>query len=169
MLSTCPVLGARYKTKGGAMKTVESIIRGHVFFKDLKEKYLALIAGCAKNIIFKEGAVILEEGKPADYFYLITGGLVAIEIHRDANNPVTVQTISEGDILGWSWLIPPHNNRFNCRAIKPTRTIAFDGKCLRNKCEKNHDLGYDVLKRLARVFAQRLEATRLQLVNLYEK
>lgn len=151
------------------METIESIIRGHVFFKDLKEEYLALIVGCAKNVIFKEGEIILEEGKPADYFYIIRSGLVAIEIQIGTHNPITIQTISEGDILGWSWLIPPHNNRFNCRAVKPTRTIAFDGKCLRGKCEENHDLGYDLLKRLARVFAQRLEATRLQLINLYER
>lgn len=162
-------ISATKQEEESAMETIESIIRGHVFFKDLKEEYLVLIVGCAKNVIFKEGEIILEEGKPADYFYIIRSGLVAIEIQLGTHNPITIQTISEGDILGWSWLIPPHNNRFNCRAVKPTRTIAFDGKCLRGKCEENHDLGYDLLKRLARVFAQRLEATRLQLINLYER
>lgn len=151
------------------MGTVESLVKGHVFFKDLKEEHLSLIVGCAKNVVFESGDLILEEGKPADNFYLILDGLVAIEVQRDNNNPITIQTISDGDILGWSWLIPPHNNRFNCRAIKPTNTIAFDGKCLRYKCEENHNLGYDLLKRLARFFVQRLEATRLQLINLYEK
>ena len=152
-----------------AMETIESIIREHIFFKDLKEEYLALIFGCAKNIIFKKDERILKEGEPADHFYLVRSGLVAIEISLGNRGPLTIQTISGGDILGWSWLIPPYNNRFDCRAVEPARTIAFDGKCLRAKCEENHDLGYDFLKRLTKVFVQRLEATRLQLINMYER
>ena len=150
------------------METIEYIIRQHVFFKELKDEYLKLIVGCAKNVVFKKDEIILKEGKPADNFYLISSGLVAIEIPLEGHNPIVVQTIAGGDILGWSWFIPPHHNRFNCRALQPTKTIAFDGRCLRNKCEENHDLGYDLLKRLARILAQRLEATRSQLINLYE-
>jgi len=150
------------------METIEYTIRQHVFFKELKEEYLKLIVGCAKNVVFKKDEVILKEDRTADNFYLIRSGLVAIEIPLEGHNPIVVQTITGGDILGWSWFIPPHQNRFNCRALQPTKTIAFDGRCLRNKCEENHDLGYDLLKRLARVLAQRLEATRSQLINLYE-
>lgn len=150
------------------METIETIIMHHIFFKDFKEEYLRLIAGCAKNVVFKTGEVILEEGKPSEYFYLIQDGMVAIEITRASRSPIMVQTITGGDTLGWSWLIPPYKNRFNCRAIEPTIMIAFDGKCLKDKCEENHDLGYDLLKRIARIFAQRLEATRMQLINLYE-
>ncbi|MEK7850170.1 MAG: cyclic nucleotide-binding domain-containing protein [Candidatus Omnitrophota bacterium] len=150
------------------METIESIIRQHIFFRDLKEEYLSLIIGCAKTVVFKPGEIILEEGKLSEYFYLIRGGVVAVEIAVDERKPIVVQTICGGDILGWSWLIPPYQSRFNCRAVDLTRTIAFDGKCLRNKCEENHDLGYDLLKRLAGVLAQRLEAARFQLINLYE-
>jgi CRP-like cAMP-binding protein len=87
----------------------------------------------------------------------------------DNNHPVTIQTIQAGDILGWSWLILPHRSRFNCRAVENTQLIAIDGKRLREKCEANHDFGYEFLKRLSEVFAQRLEATRLQLINIYSR
>jgi len=151
------------------MQTIDQILRAHPFFKDLKEEYLKIVTGCASNVVFKTDEIILKEGKPANHFYLIKGGLVAIEISASSNKQITIQTLGEGNMLGWSWLIPPHRNRFNCRAIENVHMIALDGKCLREKCEKNHDLGYDLLKRIARVSTQRLEATRLQLLNLYEK
>jgi len=151
------------------MQTIDQILKEHPFFADLKEEYLELVTGCAKNVVFKTDEIILKEAAPADHFYLIRGGLVAIEIPISSDKQITIQTLGEGNILGWSWLIPPHQNRFNCRAIEPTRAIALDGKCLRGKCEENHDLGYDLLKRITRVTTQRLEATRLQLLNLYEK
>jgi len=128
-----------------------------------------LVLSFASEVEFKAGDVIFKEGGPADYFYLIKEGLVAIEVMSDTNHPVTIQTIQGGDMLGWSWLIPPHRSRFNCRAVEDTQLIAVDGKRLREKCEANHDFGYEFLKRLAEVFAQRLEATRLQLINIYDR
>jgi hypothetical protein len=75
--------------------------------------------------------------------------------------------LGEGEILGWSWLIPPYNWHFDARAVELTRAIALDGKCLRNKCEQDHDLGYELLKRFAHIMEQRLQATRLQLLDVY--
>ncbi len=144
------------------METLEPILKKHPFFKDLEQEYLDFIVGCASNVVFKEGEIIMKENDPADKFYLIREGLVAIEITRS----ITIQTLQGGDILGWSWLIPPYRYRFNCRAVEKIRAIALDGKCLREKCEKNHDLGYELLKRLTGVFTQRLEATRKQIISL---
>jgi hypothetical protein len=79
----------------------------------------------------------------------------------------TLQTVGEGDVLGWSWLLPPYRWRFGARTLQPTRALTFDGKCLRNKCEEDHDLGYELLKRFTFVVTERLEATRLQLLDLY--
>lgn len=150
------------------MESLRPILAAHPFFKNLKDEYLDFIVGCALNVRFKEGEVILREGEPADKFYLIREGKVAIDINAGNNRLITIQTIHEGDILGWSWLIPPHQNRFNARTVQDIRAIALDGKCLRNKCEENHDLGYELLKRLAVVFTQRLEVTRKQLINIYD-
>ena len=76
-------------------------------------------------------------------------------------------TLGEGDILGWSWLMPPYHWQFHARAVEVTRAIALDGKCLRTKCEQNHDLGYELLKRFCHIIERRLEATRLQLLDVY--
>lgn len=150
------------------METLKPILQEHPFFKDLKEEYLDFIVGCASNVRFKENETILKEGDPADKFYLIREGKIAIDINISQHRPITIQTLGKGEILGWSWLIPPHRHRFNARTVEDTRAIALDGKCLRDKCEKNHDLGYELLKRLAGVFTQRLEVTRKQLINIYD-
>jgi len=147
---------------------LEPILKQHQFFKDLKPEYFEFIVGCASNVIFKQGDFIFRENEPADYFYLIREGLVAIEIAIPGKKPVVIQTVGPGDILGWSWFFSPYKARFNCRSNEEVRAISLDGKCLRDKCEKNHDLGYELFKRLAKVFTDRLEATRMQLLSLYD-
>ena len=147
------------------MENLGPILKEHSFFKDLDPNHLDFIVGCASNVRFKEKEVILKEGTSADKFYLIRDGRVAIYIAQP--HPITIQTIKKGDILGWSWLIPPYSYRFSARAAEDTRAIALDGRCLRGKCEENNELGYALLKRLVSVFTQRLEATRLQLLDIY--
>ncbi len=147
------------------MKDIKEILKEHSFFKDLKPEYLDFIAGCASNVVFREGETILKEGEDANKFCLIRHGKIAIDIPLSKERGITIQTIKDGDILGWSWLIPPHNYRFNARAVTETRAISFDGKCLREKCESKPDLGYELLKRLAAVFISRLEMTRMQVIN----
>ena len=92
---------------------------------------------------------------------------MAVEIFGAQKGPITVQTIDDGEVLGWLWLIPPYNWHFDARAVELTRAIALDGKCLRTKCENDHDLGYELLKRFTSIMEQRLEATRLQLLDIY--
>lgn len=148
------------------MTNLEPILKQHPFFKDLKKEYLDLIVGCASNVVFKEGEDIMRENEPADKFYLIREGMAAIYIPLHEQHSITIQTLDGGEIIGWSWLMPPYRYRFSCRAINNVRAIALDAKCLREKCEKDHDLGYELLKRLAGVFTQRLEAARQQIISL---
>jgi CRP-like cAMP-binding protein len=147
------------------MEALEPILKQHSFFKDLPEKYIDFIVSCTTHVVFKAGEVILKEGEEADKFYLIRSGHVAIYINKPSE--IIIQTIHEGDILGWSWLIPPYRYRFSAKAVENTRALALDGKCLRGKCEKNSDLGYELLKRIVTIFTARLEATRLQLLDIY--
>jgi len=149
------------------IETLEPILKEHPFFKDLAENYFKLIVGCASNTRVKMGEIFIKEGDTADKFYLVRHGSVAIDIMAGQERPITIQTVRDGDILGWSWLIPPHYYRFNCRALEDTRLIALDGKCLREKCEKDHELGYELYRRLALVFTRRLEQTRMQLLDVY--
>jgi CRP/FNR family cyclic AMP-dependent transcriptional regulator len=149
------------------INTLEPLIRQHQFFQGMEERHIPLIAGCAKNVRFEEGCVIFHQGDPADQFYLIHEGRVAVELIIPARGLTTVQTVGEGDVLGWSWLLPAYRWSFHARAQQPTRALAFNSKCLRAKCEKDHDLGYEVLKRLTNIVTERLEATNLQLLDVY--
>jgi len=149
------------------IENLKPILEKHPFFKDLNQEFLEFIVSCASNVRFREGETILREGESADKFYLVLEGKVEININTAQHRSITIQTLRGGEILGWSWLIPPHRYRFDAKAVEDTRAIALDGKCLRKKCEENHELGYELLKRLAGVFTQRLEETRKQLINIY--
>jgi CRP/FNR family transcriptional regulator, cyclic AMP receptor protein len=149
------------------METLERVISEHPFFAELASPYANVITGCASNIRFEPGTYIFREGGQADVFYLIRSGRVGLEISPPHRKPMLLGTVDAGEILGWSWLLPPYQWKFNARAMESIRAIALDGKCLRNKCEENHDLGYELLKRFAQVIEKRLEATRLQLLDVY--
>ncbi|CUS80815.1 Cyclic nucleotide-binding domain-containing protein [Candidatus Kryptonium thompsonii] len=150
-----------------AVETLERLLAEHPFFKDLKKDYLSFIVGCARNAFYKPGEFIFREGEEAQEFYLIRDGKVALEISFPGKKPVIIQTLESGEVLGWSWITPPYYWHFDARVVEPTRAIAFDGKCLRNKCEEDHSLGYEILKRFITVVEQRLQATRIQLLDLY--
>jgi len=149
------------------METLERIIAEHPFLADLDPSFTSLMVGCAKNVRFNRNDYMFREGDPANEFYLIREGKVAVEILPAQGHPMIVATLDQGEILGWSWLLPPYQWKQNARALENVRAISLDGKCLRNKCEQNHDLGYEVLKRFARIIEQRLESTRMQLIDVY--
>jgi len=149
------------------MQTLEPILAEHPFLKGLDPQYLKLLVGCASNVRFNAGQFIFREGEEANQFYMIRQGKVALEILAAERGPITLQTVGEGDVLGWSWLIPPYRWRFDALALELTRAIALDGKCLRQKSEEDHNLGYELLKRFSTIIVERLEATRLQLLDVY--
>ena len=149
------------------MQTLEPYLAEHPFLKGLEPHHLKIIVGCASNVRFDAEQYILREGEEATNFYIIQQGKVALEIFTSDRGPITIQTIGEGEVLGWSWLIPPYHWHYDARAIEPTSAIALDAKCLRIKCEEDHDLGYELLKRFTHVITQRLEATRLQVLDVY--
>jgi CRP/FNR family cyclic AMP-dependent transcriptional regulator len=150
------------------METLESIIAEHPFFSGLEKRYFKLLTGCASNARFLSGRFIFRTGEKADKFYLLRKGRVALEIHTPARGTISILTLEAGDILGWSWLVAPYRWNFDARAVELTRALALDGKCLRKKAEADHDLGYELFKRFAQVMEERMEATRLQLMNVYE-
>jgi CRP/FNR family transcriptional regulator, cyclic AMP receptor protein len=149
------------------METLERIIAEQPFVEGLESYYVQLLVGCAKNIVFDAGQTIFREGEEAHEFYLLRHGKVAVEIHAPQRAPIVVETLADGDVLGWSWLIPPHYWRFTARAVTQVRAIALDGKCLRTKCEANHDLGYELLKRFADIMSRRMDAARYQVIDVY--
>ncbi len=149
------------------METLEPILAAHPFLQGLEPRYIQLIVGCASNVRFNPGQFLFREGEEANQFYVIRQGKVALEVFVPERGAVSIQTLGEGDVLGWSWLIPPYHWHFDARAVELTRAIALDGKCLRTKCEQDHDLGYELLKRFAHIIMERLKATTMQLLDLY--
>jgi CRP-like cAMP-binding protein len=149
------------------MTSLAPILAEHPFFAGLPAAHIETIAGCAKNVRYLSGEVLFREGDDADKLWVVRQGRVAVETHAPQTGPIVIATVAEPEILGWSWLLPPYRWRFQGRAVELTRALELDATCLRNKCEADHDLGYEVLKRFADLIAQRLDAARLQLVDLY--
>ena len=149
------------------METLEPLLRDHKFFRGLQPAYLALLVGCTANARFGEGSFLFREGEPADRFFLIRHGKVGLEIAAPPHGPVVVQTLADGDVLGFSWLFEPHVWQFDARALAPTLVFAMNGVCMRAKCEQDPRLGFDLMQRFARIAAQRLHATRMRVIDVY--
>lgn len=149
------------------MESLERIVLEQPLFRGLEPRVGALVTGCARNVRFDTGEYLFREGADADRFYLIRQGVVALEVHAPGQAPAVILTVGNGDVLGVSWLVPPHRYTFDARALEPTRAIAVDARCLRAKCEADHDLGYEMIKRIAALLIHRLQATRLQLLDVY--
>jgi len=149
------------------MHTLEPLLAEHPFLKGLKQEHLELLVGCASNVRFEAGAFVFRQGQEANHFYILRDGKVAVELFAPQKGAVAIDTYGEGDVLGWSWLLPPYHWRFDARATEPTRMISLDARCMRTKCENDHDLGYELMKRFARIIEQRLDATRWQLLDVY--
>jgi CRP-like cAMP-binding protein len=150
------------------MQKLESIISNHYCFKGLDKKYLGMIIEKASDVSFDTGELIFGENEKADKFYIIKEGIVALETTLAPDrDPITIQMLGEGDILGWGWLFPPYKAHFDSKAVAPTKAVSLDGKFILEQCEKDHDLGYELLKRFTYVMQQRLQAVRLQNPNMY--
>jgi CRP/FNR family transcriptional regulator, cyclic AMP receptor protein len=149
------------------MQALEELIAAAPVFAGLQARHLSLIAGCGRNEHVDTGALLVREGEAADTFYLIRHGVVALEVHDVGRGSLTIETLDEGDVVGWSWLFAPYRWQLDGRAVGPCRLVAFDGACLRGKCEADHELGYQLMKRFAANMVDRLQATRFQLLDVY--
>lgn len=149
------------------METLQPILAQHPFFKDFKDEYLALLTGCASNVRFEAGSYIFREGEEAHHFYLVRQGKVGLEVLAPQQGPITIQSVTDGELIGWSWLIPPYLWHFDAHVLELTRAVALDAKCLRTKCDADHDFGYEFMKRMTTMMEQRLQSTVIQLLDLY--
>jgi len=145
---------------------IERMLSQHEFFAGMDAEYRALIAGCARNAVFGDGSFLFREGEPAQTFYLVREGAVALEITAPGG-VLTVQTVGTGEVAGFSWLFGPHRWQFDGRAVGRVHAVELDGVCLRAKCDADPRLGYDLMQRFAGLATRRLQATRLQLMDVY--
>lgn len=149
------------------MQTLDQLIAQAPMFDGLTPAQLELISGCARNEHVIEGTMLLREGDPADRFFLIRRGSISLEVHAPGRGPLVIETLHPGDVVGWSWLFAPYRWQLDGRTLQPCDLIAFDGVCLRAKCSEDHELGYELMSRFAANLVERLQATRLQLLDVY--
>lgn len=148
-------------------ESMETRVALHPFLAGMDRTQLALLIDCAMSAHFKPGEIILHEGEMANRSYLIESGRVVLESGEDFGEPVVVETIGGGDLLGWSWMFSPYVWHFTARALEPTDAIFFYGSILREYCEKSHSLGYDLFKRMARVMLRRLQTARKKMLSMH--
>ena len=149
------------------MQTMEEVLGSHPFFAGLNADAMRLIAGCASNVHFAEGEFLFQEGHEANQFWVIRRGRVAMQLESPGRGAIVTDTMDEGEVVGWSWLVPPYRFFADGRAVTPVSATALDGACLRGKCEADPELGYQLLKRVTSVMYQRLQSTRIRLLDLY--
>ena len=142
---------------------------GPAFFAGMSETHLAALRQVSSYAEFGGGDVIFREGSPANSFYLIDKGSVALEADMNGEGLVPIGVLTDGEPLGWSWMFPPHIWHFHARALKRTTTTYFDACVLRRLCEDDHDFGYELLKRVSQVMIARLQLTRAEMLKLYSK
>ena len=145
------------------------LIAQQPFFNGLNAGHLQLLAASALEMKFESGATIFKEGSPANRFFLILTGRVELTSEMEDRNVIPIQTLGPGDDLGWSWLFPPYSMHFTARALEPTTTIFFYGTRLREQCEQDHELGYQLMRRIANVATQSLRATQRRLMQYIDK
>jgi CRP-like cAMP-binding protein len=151
------------------MRTNESVVAEIPVFAGLSGADTALIAGCSANVHFRPGELLGREGSPADSFYFLREGSVEIELFVPHRGGIRIETVEAGDVIGWSWLVPPYSWRFDVRAVEPVRATSFDGACLRSKCEDDPRLGYELMTRFSHIMSRRLRAARLRFAEVHGK
>lgn len=139
----------------------------HPFLADLTRYQLEQVVQCAHPVSFAAGEFIFHAGDEADHFYVLIQGQVAVEVLVPGRPPITIQTLDRDDVLGWSWFYPPYRWHFDALALTLVHALAFDARCLLYKCDTDRDLGYKLTKRYAHLLFERLQATRLQLLDVY--
>ena len=149
------------------LRPLERVLADVPLLEGLEEEEVALLAGCARNVRFGPSEHVFREGEAADTFYLVRHGSVALELFSPTRGPLVIETIEAGEVLGWSWLFPPYRWHFDARALTTVRATVFDAACLRQKCDEDTALGYRLMGRFAQVVIERLQWTRLRLLDVY--
>ena len=136
------------------------------FVHGMSRAQQAVLKGIAQPVTFLEDQFVFRFDEPADHFWVITDGRVGLEI-ASAQGATTIQTVGANQVLGFSWLFEPHRWQFDAQCLSLVHAAQFDGKALRQACEDDHELGYQLMDRFANVVVRRLQQTRMQLMDVY--
>ena len=147
-------------------RSISDLLGEHPFFVGVSAPTVRLIEGCARNVHWSAGSYVFRAGDPADALYVLRHGRVALEVHGPGRSHV-LDTVEGGDVVGWSWLVPPYRWFFDARATDEVSAVEIDGRCLREKCDADAELGYALMQRVVQVMYHRLQSARVRLLDLY--
>ncbi|HUA50436.1 MAG TPA: cyclic nucleotide-binding domain-containing protein [Solirubrobacteraceae bacterium] len=150
------------------MESIEEELAGTRIFRHLGPQQIKSIAELGEEVEFPDGRALMIEGGLADSFFLIRDGFVALQTQSPAG-PITIETLHNGDPVGWSWLVEPYIVYFDAHSRGLTRAIRFDAAALRQRCADDPQLGYELMRSFASMIVERLHATRLQLLSIYAR
>lgn len=149
-----------------ATSQITAALTAHPFLEGFPPKYLEKLCQLGIEATFEADQIVFREGDPSSFFYLILEGNVALEI-TTPNRVLTIQTVEGGEELGWSSLLSRVDKQFRARCVDPVRAIAFDGARVIAACEEDHEFGYLITRKVLEIVAERLRATRLQMLDVY--
>lgn len=149
------------------IKSMAEILAEHPLFAGLGQEITDLLGGCATNAHFADGTYLFKADDAADIFYLLRAGDVALELRMPGRGKLRVETLHPGQVVGASWMLPPYRWRFDARAVGEVRVTGIDAACLRTKCDADPKMGYQVIQRFLPIVAERLQSTRLRLLDIY--
>ncbi len=149
------------------MKDLHELLAGQPLFEGIEPDHIEFLVRCCKLVHCRPGETVFAEGDEADQCFVVRTGMVIEGLHLPDRGEVGLATVEPGELLGWSWLIPPHRWSLDARAGSETSLFAFDAKCLREKLDGDPQLGYVLMSRLAQVAGERLLMARHQLVDFY--
>jgi CRP-like cAMP-binding protein len=151
------------------METMRDVLSTQPFLAGLSPAYLDKLLPWSKKSVFPLGARIFEEGRQAERFWLIREGRVSLESQVPGRGAVVVESLGRGAVLGWSWLFPPYRWHFSASARDVTSVIEFDGAGVRELCQRDPALGFQLAIRFTEVVVDRLQSTRMQLLDEYAR
>jgi CRP/FNR family cyclic AMP-dependent transcriptional regulator len=150
------------------METVRDMLSTQPFLAGLTKEQLDRLLPWSRKATFAAGARIFEEGRRAERFWIIRAGHVALETQVPGRGAVVLETLGPGAVLGWSWLFPPYRWHFSAAAAaEVTLALEFDAAAVRELCERDPAFGFDLAMRFTEVVVERLQATRVRLLDLY--
>jgi CRP/FNR family transcriptional regulator, cyclic AMP receptor protein len=147
------------------METMLRILAENPFLKGASSELIETFAHCATSVHFEPGALIMRQGEKTDAGYLVIDGRVGIEVVGDEGEVTPVETARSGDLLGWSWLFPPHRSPFDARTITTVHAVRLGGPCLHDKLEQAPAVGYEAMWRIATLLDDRLQQAQLRLAQ----
>ncbi|HET6214608.1 MAG TPA: cyclic nucleotide-binding domain-containing protein [Micromonosporaceae bacterium] len=149
------------------MTSTRELLAEHPFLAGLPAGWTDRLAGTVRRIGYPASDRIFHEGGPAEHFWLIHTGRVALDIHVPGRGDVLIETLGPGAVLGWSWLFPPYRWHFGAVAAEQTGTVQFDAAAVMRLCQDDPQFGFELLHRFIGVVVDRLQTTRIRLLDLY--